>query len=424
MLQLSAVAMRSFVNSDWYRVTHRQPRRLKRPLPVFQFCGYTGLLLAFVQSLLLVRHFHLSRLILLGMTGVVVLTFFGLVMATRVITGEEQIIYYHHEIAVMVMIALFLRFTHQPLLPYLDIAILGIGLFLACGRVGCQMVGCCHGRPCGWGFRYREEHAAATFPDYLVGVRLFPIQVVESIFVLFVVAFGIVLALWGYPPGTALVLYVVAYGIGRFWLEFARGDVARPYLWGFSQAQWISLLLAIAVVASEWKRILPVARWHWAAAMALVVSMVLIGLWRRFDSSRRFELLHPRHVREIIGALDHLELSSWQAKPYSEPSGYADEILVARTSLGYRISAGRSVIGSRTLNHYSVSKDNGSLSLRAAQVLSHLIARVEESPYSFKLIRGDKGVFHILFESVAAPNTKKNPPPRRRLSKAYAANIK
>ena len=70
-----------------------------------------------------------------------VITFTGLVIATKMITGEEKLIYYHHEIAVLLNISLFLWLIHQPLLPYLDISILGIGTFLFCGRLGCLMVG-------------------------------------------------------------------------------------------------------------------------------------------------------------------------------------------------------------------------------------------------------------------------------------------
>src|SRR5712692_6791297 len=130
-----------------------------RAFSAFQVCGYTGLLLGFVQSMILIRRLGLSQLVLLGITVVVILTFYALVMATKILTGEEQIIYYHHEIAVMAMIALFLRLTHQPVLHYLDVAILGIGLSLACGRVGCLMVGCCHGRPDSRGVRYGLDHA-------------------------------------------------------------------------------------------------------------------------------------------------------------------------------------------------------------------------------------------------------------------------
>src|SRR5439155_22019386 len=97
---------------------------------------------------------------------------------------------YHHEIDVMINAALLLWLLGQPLLPYLDLTILGIGMFLACGRVGCLMVGCCHGRPHSWGVRYKQEHADAGFAPYYVGVRLFPIQAVESLWVLSIVIVG------------------------------------------------------------------------------------------------------------------------------------------------------------------------------------------------------------------------------------------
>jgi hypothetical protein len=370
---------------------------LCRSFPAFQLCGYTGLLLAFIQSAFLVHYLHLSQFVLLGMTAVVVITFFAVVMATKLITGKEQIIYYHHEIAVLTMLALFLRLMHQPLLAYLDIASLGIGLFLACGRIGCLMVGCCHGRACKWGVCYTEEHAAAGFPSYLVGVRLFPIQLVESIFVLGVVLTGIMAILRQSPPGTALLLYIVGYGIGRFWLEFFRGDAARPYWWGFSQAQWISLLLAIAVLTAERARIVPAAPWHWIAAAALLVSLVLAIVWRHFDRSQQFELLQPRHVEEIIGALRLVKLGSRQ--PDSEP-GEMPVIHVAETSLGYRFSTGRSSVGPNVVAHYTVSRTNGALSLKAGQVLSRLIAHLEQRRENVQVIRGDSGVLHLIFRVI------------------------
>jgi len=62
---------------------------LGKPRPAFQVCGYTGLLLAFVQSCILVAHLGLSELTLVGMTGVVILTFFSLTMITKLIAGDD-----------------------------------------------------------------------------------------------------------------------------------------------------------------------------------------------------------------------------------------------------------------------------------------------------------------------------------------------
>jgi prolipoprotein diacylglyceryltransferase len=46
---------------------------------------------------------------------------------------------------------LWLLHEHEPIIPYLDVTILVIGIFLVCGRIGCLMVGCCHGKPHRWG---------------------------------------------------------------------------------------------------------------------------------------------------------------------------------------------------------------------------------------------------------------------------------
>jgi len=372
----------------------RFDKLLRAELPIvhsaFQVCGYTGFALSFVQSVILASRLGLSRLTLLGITGVVILTFYVLMMITRMIAGEEVIIYYHHEIAVVATTALFLWLTLQPVLPFLDITVLGLGLFLACGRVGCLLVGCCHGRPSRWGVTYSDEHADAGFPKYLVGVRLFPVQAVESIFALCIVASGTALLLSGVRAGTVLVYYVICYGWGRFCLEFARGDVARRSFWGFSEGQWTSLILALAATCAERAGILPTSAWHWAAATAMAALMIFIGFWRHFDHSRKFEILDPRHVREIQSALFHLSLSLPNGNPPGTP------LHLVQTSLGFRLSAGRTMVESGVLRHFSLSKDDGSVSLRQARILSRLITSLErQQPDSLKVIPGRTGIFHI-----------------------------
>ena len=119
------------------------------------------------------------------------------------------------------------------------------------------MVGCCHGRPHRWGVCYREEHAAVGFTPYFVGVRLFPIQAVESLWVFCIVTTGVTFVLNGRPAGAALAWYVVTYDLGRFCFEFLRGDPDRPYLWGFSQPQWISLLLMCGWYGRRWPASFP-----------------------------------------------------------------------------------------------------------------------------------------------------------------------
>jgi hypothetical protein len=351
-----------------------------------------------------VAHLGLSELTLFGITGVVILTFLGLTMITKVIVGQELIIYYHHEIAVIAMVSVFLRATRQPALPYLDVAILGVGLFLAIGRLGCLMAGCCHGRPWRWGVTYGHEHVDAGFPEYLAGVRLFPIQPIESAFALVVVVTGILTILEGYPPGTAFTLYVLIYAAGRFCFEFFRGDPMRPYLWGFSEAQWTSLLIAIAEVWAEQADLLPSYTWHAAVPLLLLTAMLGSGLKKRFEPLSWLDLLHPSHIRELAEAVQLLKgtLDPSQMTTSLQCAFRSNVIHVASTSLGCRISAGGLKDGSPWIRHYTLSHQSAPLSASVARLLADTIRRLHHPSCSFELVSGGLGVFHMIVAPDAA----------------------
>jgi Prolipoprotein diacylglyceryl transferase len=370
-----------------------------KPRPAFQVCGYTGLLVAFVQSSVLVAHLGLSELTLWGITGVVILTFLGLTMITKVIAGQELIIYYHHEIAVIATVTAFLRATGQPVLPYLDVVLLGVGLFLAFGRIGCLMAGCCHGRPWRWGVTYVHEHIDEGLPEHLAGVRLFPIQVIESVFALAIVVMGISAIFQEYPPGTAFTLYVLIYAAGRFCFEFVRGDDGRPCLWGFSEAQWTSLIIAVVDVWAEQAHLIPSYRWHAAVPLLLLIAVLAIGLKRRAGQPSRLDLLHPGHIREIAEAVQLLRrLLGHSQSGTSVPVAFGLNIIhVANTTLGLRISAGDIAQGSPWMCHYSLSQESAPLSARSARLLANTIGCLQHPSSSFELVSGESGVYHVMF---------------------------
>ena len=106
--------------------------------PAYQVCGYTGLALALLVTVVLAVKLNLSTWILLGISGGGIITFLSLAMVTKIIIGRESLIYYHHEIAILLATAGFIQFLHQPVLPYLDITLLGIGTFLFCGDMDMQ----------------------------------------------------------------------------------------------------------------------------------------------------------------------------------------------------------------------------------------------------------------------------------------------
>lgn len=363
-------------------------------LSAFPALGYIGVAAASLLGMVLVRHAQLSNWMIAEIVVVAVVTFFLLVFATKIITGEERIIYYHHEIGVMLATALLLRVLRQPMLPYLDITIVGIGTFLVCGRIGCLMVGCCHGRPWRWGVRYGEEHAAAGFPSYLVGVRLFPIQAVESLWVLCTVVVGTFFVWSGRPHGTALAWYVIIYDVGRFVFEFARGDADRPYWLGFSQPQWLSVLLTGGVVWAEKSGVLPLVRWHFAAFVLLIVTMLAVSLRRHFQKISSFQLLHPRHVKQIASAIHSLQCSRENAAMLPEPGCMV--VSVSLTSLGIQISGSELRSGNERVCQYTLSSQGKAMSRGTAELMVRLIRQFTGATGPEKLVAGNSGVFHVL----------------------------
>ncbi len=321
--------------------------------------------------------------------------FLTLAMATKIVVGHENLIYYHHEIAVLAGTALFLRLLHQPLLPYLDITVLGIGIFLACGRIGCLLVGCCHGRPSRWGVCYGEAHAAAGFTRYYVGIPLFPVQALESLWALGIVVVGATVVLRGSAPGTVFTSYIVVYGFGRFCFEFLRGDPDRPYFFGFSEAQWTSLLLMAFTISAEASRALPWQRWHAAATILLALIMAGVSLHRRMRKTPTHALLHPRHIREIAEALEFALLSR-SGSTASGPDPFGPLIRVGCTSLGVRISGGEVQFHSKLFPYYALSSNERPLTADAAAILAALICRIRHPRCHFDLFSRSGTVFHLL----------------------------
>jgi prolipoprotein diacylglyceryltransferase len=353
-----------------------------RPRPAFLVCGFTGLFAAIVLTAVLVARQGLPLLAVVGIALVGCGTFLGLAMATKIVTGEEKLIYYHHEIAILLNTGVLVWLLGLPVLPYLDATVLGVGAFLACGRVGCLMVGCCHGRPHPFGACYRPEHAEAGFAAHWVGVRLFPIQAVESLWVAGAVAAGAMMIFAGRPAGSAFAWYVVAYDVGRFAFEFARGDSDRPYHLGFSQAQWLSLILTAGVAGAEVSGVLPLVAWHVAAAPALALAMIAVALHRRRDPARRSVLLHAHHLDEMARAL-------------TSPPAADGGVPVARTSLGIQLSRGESA----GVRHHTLSRAGAPLGEAEARALAAALLRLRGDDSPAELLPAPHGVYHVVRQS-------------------------
>ncbi|CAN7510845.1 prolipoprotein diacylglyceryl transferase [Variovorax sp. LjRoot84] len=358
----------------------------------FRACGVMGLLLATALALALTAHAGLSQVVAAGLLATGLITFLVLAMATKALTGNETLIYYHHEVAILLCAAAVLSAFGLPVLPYLDLNALWLGVFLSCGRGGCLMVGCCHGRPHHWGVRYSEEHAAEGFPACYVGVRLFPVQAIEALVVLSIVAAGTWQFLQDRPAGTVLSTYVVTYSAVRIWLEELRGDGARPYWGRFSEAQWTSLVLIAGVMLGEWQGRLPWSGWHFAMGLGAAASMLVLAGTRR----AQYEVLHPHHAGEVADIIKRLAASERGAVSVRRTS---QSIGISTQSLG-RLREARAVL-------YSLSRADRSLTPGEARALAGLIMNLACARHQSELRPGRHGVFHLILRDAPQPDPAK-----------------
>ncbi|MFV2071193.1 MAG: prolipoprotein diacylglyceryl transferase [Thermoanaerobaculales bacterium] len=159
-------------------------------------------------------------------------------------------------LAAMVAGAVLLRRYHLPALPTFDVLAPSLALGHAIGRIGCLMAGCCWGHSCTlpWAITYTNPIAAENLGTPLhVPVHPFPVYSA-----LFNTALYIFLGwLFQRRPAAGRVFgsYLVLYGIGRFLLEWTRGDLARGFVLGgaLSTSQLISIgMIAVGAGLHYW----------------------------------------------------------------------------------------------------------------------------------------------------------------------------
>ena len=128
-----------------------------------------------------------------------------------------------------------LKIRLAPMLPVIPCA---ITIGHALGRVGCFFAGCCYGKP-------YDGIFSVKFPN--IAERVHPTQLYEAVFLLLL--FGVLsfLLLKKYKAYKYnLEIYLVAYGIARFVIEFFRGDDRGSVGISISPSQMTSILLIVA----------------------------------------------------------------------------------------------------------------------------------------------------------------------------------
>lgn len=130
----------------------------------------------------------------------------------------------------------------------MDILAVCIPLFHSIARVGCFFGGCCFGKE-------NHSHMAINYTttvfDEVVTAYRIPTQLIEA-------AFNLILFLYllhllqsdEWKSKNILRRYLLIYSIGRFIIEFFRGDLVRGVIYGVSFSQVISVLIWIYLLAT------------------------------------------------------------------------------------------------------------------------------------------------------------------------------
>lgn len=134
---------------------------------------------------------------------------------------------------------LYCRKKKLKFLKYFDLLIPSVTLAQGFGRIGCLLAGCCYGKETdGWlSITFQDSDFA---PNH---VALIPTQIYSSI--LDFLHFGILLwiARKKKADGQVAAFYMIFYSVGRFVLEFFRGDLIRGSVGALSTSQFISIFI-------------------------------------------------------------------------------------------------------------------------------------------------------------------------------------
>jgi prolipoprotein diacylglyceryltransferase len=247
--------------------------------------GFAGYLVASIFGAVLASTWDFT----LGMRLVALvappIAFIVVVTIATAIAGHELIVFYQTTVAGVGAVSLLGLAVGGSVWRQLDVAVLGIGVFLVFGRLGCFHVACCHGRLSKHGIAYGDAHVAVGFWKRWKGRTLVPVQLIESAGSAVLVAMGLFASA---EPGRAAITYGAGYAVLRFVLELYRGDPVRPLARGLSEAQWFANATVIGC-AGAWPA------WWTVAAALMVLGGSVILVWSR----GKRELLLPQHLREI-----------------------------------------------------------------------------------------------------------------------------
>ena len=168
------------------------------------------------------------------------------------VTGRGFVFYGSFLFAIPTM---FLFFRKHRLSTYamLDVMAITTCLVHMFGRIGCFMAGCCYGKPTDSAFGVSFTNPASHANP--LHTPLHPTQLYEATYILLVMIVLLILRSRKMFYGQLFLVYMMLYAVGRFVLEYFRGDLARGFIINnyVSHSQFIALLIFVTVLFVYWR---------------------------------------------------------------------------------------------------------------------------------------------------------------------------
>jgi phosphatidylglycerol:prolipoprotein diacylglycerol transferase len=167
---------------------------------------------------------------------------------------QPGIMFYGGALGGALGLAGFARCFGLPVARSLDLALPGLPLGHALGRLGCWLGGCCYGKPCAlvWSVVYTHPLAPAAHPP----VPRHPWPLYESAGLLVLAVLLAVPRRGVFQPGVRAAMYVLSYALLRALLEPLRADSARGVFFAgsCSIAQLIAGATSVAALHFLYRR--------------------------------------------------------------------------------------------------------------------------------------------------------------------------
>ena len=232
-------------------------------LPFIFLSGYSiptyilmGVIAYFVSSFFIVLDRKNYKICLVDSIMLCIITFFAGILGAKAfhLVGEivkkqniftidywnnhsflSGFVWYGGVIAALLFIVLYCKVRRLDINGVLDLMTFFALTFDAIGRIGCLLSGCCYGVEIDWGI-----------PIY--GINRFPSPLFESALCVVILLNIRIWKIYLKNKGMIFSFYLLSYAIGRFILEFLRGDITRGRIGIFSTSQWISIVIICAFV--------------------------------------------------------------------------------------------------------------------------------------------------------------------------------